>query len=96
MNAPKPPKQRPADIEVIPLKGTINKRYTVSLDTAEMMVARGQALWLAGLRVIQEIARVSVSADNRTWQKRISYDPDTRVGIATMQLVSPRERRPRL
>jgi hypothetical protein len=77
-------------IEVIPPKGTINKRYTVSLETAEMMVARGTALWLAGLKVIQEIKRQSVSNDNRTWRKTISYDPETRVGLPVMQLVPPR------
>jgi hypothetical protein len=79
--------QRSSSIEVIPLKGS---KYFIPLEQAEIMVARDSAVWLSGLRVIQEIRRVSTSADNRTWRKTISYDPETRVGVAVMQLVPPR------
>jgi hypothetical protein len=84
---------RLSSIEVLPLKGS---KYNIPLEQAEIMVARDQAVWLAGLKVIQEIKRVSVSADNRSWRKTICYDPDTQTSVATMQLVSPRERKPRL
>ena len=63
--------------------------YTVSQEQAEIMVARGSALWLAGLRAIQECKRTERSAANRQWRKTPCYDPDTRVVIHTMQLVVP-------
>jgi primase-polymerase (primpol)-like protein len=76
-------------IQVIPymLADGPRKTYSVSLEQAEIMVARGAARWTNdGTRTIRE-TKVSVRGESRSWRKVTNRTKNGAALYSTMQLV---------
>jgi hypothetical protein len=58
--------------------------YHVTFAQADRMVARGNAVWIPGLKRLREIKHCSVRGERREWRKVSSN------GYAVLQLVPPR------
>ncbi|MBU6231657.1 hypothetical protein KGP36_03230 [Patescibacteria group bacterium] len=65
-----------------------NPTYYVTLERADILVAKGLCKWEPGLRRLREVKQ-SARGEHRVWHKTMCYDPDTRVALPTMQLVNP-------
>ena len=87
------PASTSASVEVLP--SNINyPPYKVTQERAEQLVAVGRCVWIPGLRKLREVT-LAVRGQLREWRKTICYDPDTKVGMPTMQLVPARASRSR-
>ena len=84
-------------VSAMPRNGEpISHTYYVSRDTAEIMLARGQArLADNGTRTLILVHTHPRGESSRVWRKTPCYDPATRTTVHTMQLVVPGSHRAR-
>ena len=76
-------------IEVMPRLRDGNRpaSYFVSRTQAEIMVARGSAVWVGDFKKIAECSTRAGAGQRKMWKKRPCYNPDDRTVVWTMQLV---------